>query len=77
MPLLARDLFILMDSAIIRIYFRNSQPPIALTAAVPSSGTRGHYTNKFTEAGLDFFISGDGRGSDSTSSCGSSSKILT
>ena len=33
MPLLARDLFILMDSAIIRIYFRNSQPPISLTAA--------------------------------------------
>ena len=31
--LLARDLFILMDSAIIWIYFRNSQPPISLTAA--------------------------------------------
>ena len=34
MSLLARDLFILMDSAIIWIYFRNSQPPISLTAAV-------------------------------------------
>ena len=33
MSLLARDLFILMDSAIIWIYFRNSQPPIYLTAA--------------------------------------------
>ena len=33
MSLLARDLFILMDSAIIWIYFRNSQPPISLTAA--------------------------------------------
>ena len=33
MSLLARDLFILMDSAVIWIYFRNSQPPISLTAA--------------------------------------------
>ena len=33
MSLLARDLFILMDSAIIWIYFRNSQPSIFLTAA--------------------------------------------
>ena len=33
MSLLARDLFILMDSAIIWIYFRNSQPPISLRAA--------------------------------------------
>ena len=33
MSLLVRDLFILMDSAIIWIYFRNSQPPISLTAA--------------------------------------------
>ena len=33
MPLLARDLFILMNSAIIWIYFRNSQRPISLTAA--------------------------------------------
>ena len=34
MSQLARDLFILKDSAIIWIYFRNSQPPISLTAAV-------------------------------------------
>ena len=33
MSLLTRDLLILMDSAIIRIYFRNSQPLISLTAA--------------------------------------------
>ena len=33
MSLLARDLFILIDSAIIWIYFRNSQQPISLTAA--------------------------------------------
>ena len=33
MFLLARDLFILIDSAIIWIYFRNSQQPISLTAA--------------------------------------------
>ena len=33
MSLLASDLFILMDSAIIWIYFRNNQPPISLTAA--------------------------------------------
>ena len=33
MSLLARDLFILMDSTIIWIYFRNSQPPIYLAAA--------------------------------------------
>ena len=33
MFLLARDLFILMDSAIIWIYFRNSQLSISLTAA--------------------------------------------
>ena len=33
MSLLARDLFILMDSAIIWIYFRYSQPPISLTVA--------------------------------------------
>ena len=33
MSLLARDLFIFIDSAIIWIYFRNSQQPISLTAA--------------------------------------------
>ena len=33
MSLLARNLFILMDSAIIWIYFRNNNPPISLTAA--------------------------------------------
>ena len=33
MSLLTHDLFILMDSAIIWIYFRNSQLPISLTAA--------------------------------------------
>ena len=33
MSLLTRDLFILMDSAIIWIYFRYSQPPISLTVA--------------------------------------------
>ena len=33
MSLLAHDLFILMDSAIIWIYFRNNQPSISLTAA--------------------------------------------
>ena len=33
MSLLARNLFILMDSAIIWIYFRNNNPPISLTDA--------------------------------------------
>ena len=33
MSLLARDLFILRDSAVIWIYLRNSQLPISLTAA--------------------------------------------
>ena len=33
MSLLTRDLFILMDSAITWIYFKNSQPTISLTAA--------------------------------------------
>ena len=38
MSLLTRDLLILMDSAIIRIYFRNSQPLISLTAAASLFG---------------------------------------
>ena len=57
MSLLARDLFILMDSAIIWIYFRNSQLPISLTAAAPLFRDMLAITlNKFTETELDFFI---------------------
>ena len=57
MSLLARDLFILMDSAIIWIYFRNNQPPISLTAAASlSRDTLAITLNKFTETELDFFI---------------------
>ena len=48
MSLIARDLFILMDSAITWIYFRNSQPPISLTAAASLF--------RDTETELDFFI---------------------
>ena len=46
---LALDLFILMDSAIICIYLRNTQLTISLKI-------NGHYINKFTETGLDFVI---------------------
>ena len=112
MSLLVRDLFILMDSAVIWIYFKNSQPPISLTACFSIQGHIGHYTTKFTETELDFFLKyllraiyvdiaavkvslviissstsssssssggsgGNGSGSYSTSSCGSSSRILT
>ena len=49
MFLLARDLFILIDSAIIWIYFKNS-------CCFPVQGHVGHYTNKFTETELDFFV---------------------
>ena len=38
MSLVTRDLLILMDSAIIRIYFRNSQPLISLAAAASLFG---------------------------------------
>ena len=57
MSLLARDLFILMDSAIIWIYFKNSQPPISLTAAASLfRNMLAIALNKFTETELDFFI---------------------
>ena len=57
MSLLAHDLFILMDSAIIWIYFRNSQTPISLTAAASLfRDTLAITLNKFTEIELDFFI---------------------
>ena len=59
MSLLARDLFILIDSAIIWIYFRNQKQPAASffnSCCFPVQGHVGHYTNKFTETELDFFI---------------------
>ena len=53
MSLLGRDLFILMDSAIIR----NRQSPISLTAATSLfRDTLAIALNKFTETELDFFI---------------------
>ena len=53
MFLLGRDLFILMDSAIIR----NRQSPISLTAAASLfRDTLAIALNKFTETELDFFI---------------------
>ena len=57
MSLLARDLFILMDSAIIWIYFRNSPATNFFNSCFfPVQGHVGHYTNKFIETDLDFFI---------------------
>ena len=52
---LARDLFILMDSAIICIYFRNSHSPNFFNnsnCCLHNEGYPGCYTNKFTETGL-------------------------
>ena len=49
MSLLGRDLFILMDSGIIR----NRQSPISLTAAASLLAIA---LNKFTETERDFFI---------------------
>ena len=55
-PILARTwFFILMDSAIVCIHFGNSQVPISLNIAAVQEHV-GHYTNKFTKAGLDFFV---------------------
>ena len=57
MSQLAPDLFVLMDSAIIYIHFRNSQAPVSLTITTAASLTReghvGHYTNEFND--LNFF----------------------
>ena len=44
-----------MDSAIVCIHFGNSQLPISLNIAAVQEHV-GHYTNKFTKAGLDFFV---------------------
>ena len=52
---LARDLFILIDSVIICSHFENSQPPSSSKTTAAQEHV-GHYTNKFTETGLDFFI---------------------
>ena len=68
MSLLVRDLLILMDSAIIWIYFRNSGFAAVKASLVIISSS----TSSSSGGG-----GGDGSGSDSTSSCGSSSKILT
>ena len=57
MSLLAPDLFILMDSAIIWIYLRNSQPPISLTAAVSMFRDMLAITlTSLLKTELDFFI---------------------
>ena len=57
MFLLARDLFILMGSAIIWIYFRNSQLSIFLTAVTSLLRDLLAITlNKFTETELEYFI---------------------
>ena len=46
-----------MDSTIICIYFKNTQPPISLKInAEPDQEHVGHCNNTFTETGLDFFI---------------------
>ena len=55
MSLLARDLFIFMDSAIIWIYL--SQPPIFLTAAVSMfRDTLAITLTSLLKTELDFFI---------------------
>ena len=102
----------MMDSAIIWIYFRISQPPISFTAAAPlfkdtlaitlanllkqnlrfaSNIFSGPFNVDFAAVKAFLVIissstssssgggggGGDGSGSDSTSICGSSSKIVT
>ena len=46
---LARDLIILIDSAVICNFTNNNR-------CFPFQRHVGHYTNKFTETGLNFFI---------------------
>ena len=58
---LARDLFILMDSAIICIHFRNNLLNFLANflqnnCSFPDQEHVGHYANKITEKGLEFFI---------------------